>query len=667
MTVNKATMHYRAASIASSTGPRTIDMDNRSVEAVGASETPVPERDNSTWEVMPTVLLMSGCQMPENRQLPLLDNHSRWELSNIIGSYRELRVEGERLVGRAVFTSSPEVEPIWTRVVEGHITDLSVGRVDLADPVVVPDGQSAVVEGRTFIGPVRVVTKWQPKEMSVTPIGADATAKMRSDAAAPQQSDQREENTMADETTRAAEMQAPPAAQPAAPAAQPVTENRTVTDDGGFNRAIEIMQLCERHDVVGEQRVALLQPGVTIDQARAQILNHLAERSRTISPGFAPARIERGADEADKFRCAAASGLFLRAGLRLDGERGLEQSGSEVGWSLDGIRSAGREFTGYSLREVARECLKRGGHAHGGDPLEMIGRAMTTSDLPALLAAVSGKALFEGYEGANETWEIWADGSGSVPDFKTNTIAMASEFDDLSQIVNDSGYEYGDRTDAKETYQLATYGKLAAITRTTIINDDLAALSDMYMAMGEAAARKIGDCAYGVLTTNGNMRDSVALFHANHGNLGTSGVVSEATIAEAIKLAGLQKGLKSKQYLNIPLQYFIAPRAIEGAAEIFFASNQFASDNKGATRSNIYGGSRFVRAYDARLDANSSTAFYFAGPKRKTVRLFFLNGNRAPYLEQRTGWTVDGVEYKVRIDCVGKAVDWKAMVKNAGA
>jgi hypothetical protein len=244
---------------------------------------------------------------------------------------------------------------------------------------------------------------------------------------------------------------------------------------------------------------------------------------------------------------------------------------------------------------------------------------------------------------------------------------MVSELDDLDQIVNDSGYKYGERVDAAETFSIATYGKLFAITRTTIVNDDLQAMVDMLQAMGEAAARKIGDLPYGVLTTNGNMRDGKALFHADHGNLGTNGVISETTIGEAIALAKKQKGLKSKQLLNINLEYFIAPAGIEGACEIFFASNQFSGSGVGSTRSNIYGGTRFQRAYDARLDASSGVSYYFAGPKGKTVKVFFLGGQETPYMETRTGWGVDGVEYKVRIDAAAKAVDWKAMVKNAGA
>ena len=50
-----------------------------------------------------------------------------------------------------------------------------------------------------------------------------------------------------------------------------------------------------------------------------------------------------------------------------------------------------------------------------------------------------------------------------------------------------------------------------------------------------------------------------------------------------------------------------------------------------------------------------------------TVNVYYLNGNETPYMEQRQGWTVDGVEYKVRIDVAAKAVDWVGLYFNYGA
>jgi phage baseplate assembly protein gpV len=49
-----------------------------------------------------------------------------------------------------------------------------------------------------------------------------------------------------------------------------------------------------------------------------------------------------------------------------------------------------------------------------------------------------------------------------------------------------------------------------------------------------------------------------------------------------------------------------------------------------------------------------------------TIVVAFLDGNQTPVLEQQAGWTVDGMEYKVRIDCAAKAVDYRGMVKSSG-
>jgi len=652
-------MLYRAAPMG------TVDSEKRTVSGILASENPVMEMDYRTWEVLPTVLLMSGAQIPKNSQVPLLDNHSRRDSSSVIGSVRNLRVAGDTLVGDFHFSRSEEVNDIWLKVEERHITDVSVGRVDVGEPIVVPEGQTAVVEGRTFVGPVRVVTKWKPKEGSTTPIGADELAKMRSEAQSTKI--QQLEKPMADKKT--GDTGVTPVAAPDPIRSEPVVDEGAIRAEG-FKLATEITDLCERHGIAVEKRSAILStPGVTIDSARAAVLDEIQARSEKTSPGFSPSgRIETGVDELDKFRTAAGVGLFIRAGLPLDGERGVSNAITSVGWKEDEARRAGHEFIGYSLKEVARECLRKAGQSIGGNPLKMVGRAMVASDLPTLMSNVANKSLFEGWNKAEETWEIWADGTGSVSDFKTNTIASVSEFDDLDQIVNDTGYKYGERIDKAETFQIATYGKLAAITRTVIINDDLGALVDTHMTMGESCSRKIGDLAYGVLTANSAMADGVALFHATHANLGTAAVVSEVTLAEAEKLAGLQKNIKSKQLLNVKLRYFVAPWTIKGAAEIFFNSNNFAVADTATTRTNPYGGDKYIRVYDARLDASSTTAYYFmSANKRRNVRLFFLNGNRTPYMEQKKGWDVDGVEYKVRIDAVAKAISSKEMVKNAGA
>lgn len=651
-------------------GPVTMDTETRSLEVTCASENRVRVFDYERWEVIEEILLMSGCTMPESRQIPLLDTHERNSTASVIGSCRNLQATPTQLVGRAYFAADPGAESAWAKTRDGHITDFSVGySVDAA--IWVQEGETAVIDGRSFEGPVRLVTAWSVKELSVCPIGADETAKARAEAnnqareqrnPAPQSKE-----TVMDKRLRAflesrglpkdanddaawAHLRSLEAADQAAgrdsAAAPDVDQAVRIALIADRERHAEIVAMGTRFDCV-ELVAGLAVTGVSVDEARAKVLEHVGSRKdQETSPGF---RVSVGADEKDKFRSAGQDALCLRAGI-----------------TIATPAPGAHDLMGHSLREMARHSLLLAGQNTGGNVMEMVGRALTTSDFPALLSNVANKSLLAGYDQAGETWAEWC-ATGSVSDFKTHDLVSVSETEDLDEITEGQPYQYSKRKDAKEQYKIVTYGKLFAINRQTIINDDLAGLTDIPKAHGEAAARKVGDLPYAVLTANSAMRDAVALFHANHGNLGTAGVVSETTLAEAIKLMKLQKDELGQRRLNIRPEFFLAPVSIEGAAEIFFSSNQFAGSAVDATRSNPYAGGRFKRVYEARLDDASATAFYLAGAKGKTVTVFFLNGQQAPYMETRQGWNVDGAEYKVRIDAGAKAVDWKALLKNAGA
>lgn len=653
--------------------PASLDEANRSVECCAATEEPVLEMDRTRWEMVPTILRMSGCQIPPNKQVPLLDTHSRWDTSSVIGSARELRVEGSQLIARAHYSSAPEAEGPFLKMKEGHLTDFSAGfSYNRADVTYIAPDTTGIVDGIEYTGPVNVVRKWKIKELSACPIGADEQAKARS--ATPSAYSPEGENNMNEKLrkyleTRGLSVEAteeeawrfletletrsePAAAVPAAPAAAGTTDVAAAVRAefiAEHTRCAEINAICTRAGM-SDKGIEYITRGASVEEVRKAAFEHVVTTAPTAGGAGFRGSIEMGADERDKFRSAAQDSIIIRCGSMTD-----------IGQAAAGAR----DLAGFSLRELARESLRMAGLSVNGNPLEMVGRALTTSDLPSILANVANKFLFDGYTTADETWQQWV-ATGSATDFKTNTVNRASETDDLDQILEDGEYKYGQMSDAKESFKLATYGKLFAISRQTIINDDLAALTDIPRSHGEACTRKCGDVVYAVLTANAAMGDGTALFHANHGNLGSSGVPSEITIAEAIKLMKLQKDIGGKRRLNIRPEFFIAPVTLEGASEVFFNSTQFAGDLKSATRTNPYSGARFTRVYEPRLDDASTTAYYLAGSKGKTVKLFFLNGNMNPYLETKQGWSIDGVEFKVRCDCAAKALDWKSVVKNAG-
>ena len=661
--------------------PATINEEDRSVEVVATTEAPAEVFDWERWEVVNEVLLMSGMEIPGNKQVPLLDAHNRFETANVIGSFRQMQIEGDRVVGRAFFASAAAADDAYTKVKEGHLTDFSVGYRVLTSQWV-PKDESAVIEGETYNGPIKVSTKWRMKELSAVPIGADEEAKVRSDY----QPKSNQEDTM-DKKTRemlekrglskdATEQEAwdylDTLTQPgqraeetpspsAEPPAQPVNAEaeRAEATRAERDRITEINAMCVKFDCM-DLAEQLIGKGASIEDARKTIMDQMAERQKDEpQAGYRGPRFDIVADEGDKFKAAAEDSIIIRSGMNIE----KPAPGAD-------------DLTGYSLIELARHSLRLAGRDTRGRPMDMVGRALTTSDFAYILANVANKSLFAGWDTAEETWSQWC-GTGSVTDFKTNYLPRVSEGSALDEIPESREYKYGDRTEAQESFSIATYGKLFAITRQAIINDDLNALATIPAMHGEAASRKIGDVAYAVLSGNAAMGDSIALFHASHSNLVASGSGAApgiATIAAAVLAMGTQKDLQGLRRLNIRPLFFIGPKAIEGAAEVFFRTEKFvdsdtvATDSSlAATRVNPYSGTYLKRIYDGRIDDDVATKWYLAANKGRTVNVYFLDGIQKPYLETKEGWAVDGVEYKVRIDVGAKAVDWKGLYQNYGA
>jgi len=656
------------------TRPKTFNAEERSVDITVSTETPVFMYGEKE------ILLASGAMFPRSRSIPLLNTHNRFDIDSILGSVRDLRTENGSVVGTAYF--SEEAKSAFTKVEEGHITDVSAGYYE-KNVTLLKRGEETTIGKKKYEGPLRIVTRWELKEASLAPIGVDPNSKIRSKGGEimdqklqlrefletkgldPNATDEEAweflqrmdiQKTETTESSQKTEEKTNERTEKSSERKEDTAEMIRKAAEEEKKRCAEITAWCERTGM-SDRAQHYIKKGWTIGQVTEDLLD---QRMKEESPQV---RFQMGAEANEKFRAAATDAILLRA---IGISEYLEEIKNPAPGALD--------LRGYSLKEIARECLRLNNKRSGGHVLEMVGRAMTSSDFPYILADSARKALFVGFDTAEETWETWC-GVGEVSDFKAHTLVRASEADDLDEINEKQEYTYGDRTEAKETYQITTYGKLFAITRQAIINDDLNALTDVPASHGESAARKIGDLPYAVLTANAAMGDGTALFDSTHFNVGTTGAPSVTTIAEAEKLMGTQKDLRGLRRLNIRPVYFIGPWALKGATEVFFRSERFAAEGTpgtpdeayATTRANPYSGDVFVRVYDARLDASSVAKWYMAARKGKSINVYFLNGVRRPYLETKQGWSVDGVEYKVRIDAAAKAVHWVGLFYNAGA
>ncbi len=387
-------------------------------------------------------------------------------------------------------------------------------------------------------------------------------------------------------------------------------------------------------------------------KARDLIIDMIAERDPAPNMStHSPATVK--ADASERFVEGATRALSLKAGV----------SGGEA-----------NEFSGMTMRELARASLEvRGIKPTMADPLQMVqlafsarmeGGTFTTSDFTNILANVANKSMLKGWSEIDENFDQWTS-KGILTDFKPASRVDTGLFPALAQVVEGASYEYGTMSDRGETIQLAKYGKLFAISREAVINDDLNAFTKIPQKMGRAAKRTIGDLVYAILTSNPNMSDGVALFHATHNNLMTGAALSVASLSVAKTAMRKQKDPDSatKTGLNIRPAYLLVPVELEDTARVLMNSEFDPAATQRVPNPNA---NLATVISDARLSAASASNWYMAANQNliDTIEVAYLNGVDTPYLEQRNGFEVDGVEFKVRIDAGVKALDFRGLLKN---
>lgn len=537
----------------------------------------------------------------------LLFNHNS---DQPIGGIEKVWIEGGK--GRALvrFDEDEDAEKIFQKVKRGSLRGVSVGY--------------RVHEWEKRGKEDMIATKWEPLEISIVSVPADASVGVGRSFF------EQEENT---EGGTPMEMEVKTVVQEAPD--MELTRNEGVRAER--ERVREIMAICRKHDIDSGPHI---ESGATVDQVRASILEDLAAR-----PKVATAHVE--VDETDKFRAGALEGTAFRAGLK---------------------EGKANEFSGMSLSMLADRCLARINDNRRGNSMEWLGRAfMSTSDFPYICGEIANKSVLEGWNEAPETWREWC-GVGSAPDFRTMTMIGLGAFGNLPSLVEGEEYKYTDRIEEAQTVKIGTFGQMFALTRQAIINDDLGRFTDTMRELGAAARRTIAALPYEVLTANAALADNVTLFHtATHKNTGTGGAISIDTLNEAELKMAQHKDAGSKKRLGISPKFLLAPMALKGHVRQFFATQLIGGvENQPNLYNPWFQGGGLTAIFEHALDDDDVKQWYLAADKGRTVRVYFLNGVQSPYLETRDGWNVDGTEWKVRIDAAAAAVDYRGLFRNAG-
>jgi hypothetical protein len=590
---------------------------------------------------------------------PLLWGHDDYSRDNNIGVIQKAWVEKGRGLAVVRMSMRPDLDGLWLDVKSEIISNVSVGYQIL----------ERTLQKQNEDGPNEyLVTSWLPMEISLVSVPADETVGIgRSTENNPQKfvvTPNKEERTMSDVTVTPAapveEVRSAPAAVvvPEGGEATPPIRPIPVSDDlpdpirGERSRIASITTLARKADMGDEFLTNAIQKGLTVEQVRAAVLDKLVENQPTHRPMVTP-----GKDQIDKTRAAAENWLMARSGTKVDG-KSVKVEGDN-------------DFRGMTLIEMAAHRLNSAGvSTRGLDKMEIAKRAIThsTSDFPIVLGNVFNKILLAAYAAIPDTWRAFSK-VGSVSDFRATNRYRMGNFGALDLIPEGGEYKYGSLGDAEmNPASVATKGKMFSVTRQLLINDDLGALTDILQLMGRGAKRGIEIDVYAALALNsGNgpvMQDGNQLFSSAHANLAGAGAAPSITTIPAASQA-MQSQVYGNDFIDVTPTIFLAGVATAATMKILNASQYDPTVNKFQAPNPAY--QAFTQVIGTpRISGNAW--YVFADPDIEPVlEVDFLNGAQEPYTEQRDGWNVDGIEYKVRFDYGVNAVGFRGAYRNPGA
>lgn len=392
----------------------------------------------------------------------------------------------------------------------------------------------------------------------------------------------------------------------------------------------------------------------TVEQANAKLLAHLGAQATPIAGGH----VVTVEDETDKQRNAAVSAILVRAGAADAAMRSA---------------NAGNPVRGHKLLDFARASLARAGiKTDGMDQMQIVAAAFTqgTSDFPVLLENAMHKALQSAYATAADTWTRFC-ATGSVSDFRDHPRYRVGSLGNLEALTELGEYKSKAIPDGeKATQRVGTKGNLINLSRQAIVNDDLGAFIGLATMLGRAARRTVEADVYALLALNAGlgpaMGDGKTLFHADHGNIGTGAALSVASLeADRVKMAS-QKDISGNDFLDLRPAVLLVPMGLGGTARVLNDAQYDPDTANKLQRPNMVRG-LFSDIVDTPRITGTRQYMFAAASEAPVIEVAFLDGNQEPFLEQQAGWTVDGTQFKARLDFGVAAIDYRGAVTNAGA
>lgn len=270
--------------------------------------------------------------------------------------------------------------------------------------------------------------------------------------------------------------------------------------------------------------------------------------------GLGDGRAEAGEDRAQKI--AAMLDDFF-AGKK-DGPASFKECYVEI--------TGDTRVTGH-LRECNQARLREAAGASFREALD-------STTFANVLGDSITRRLIADYNTPN-VYAVWQQLGTVVPinDFRTQERTRYGGYGDIPTVAQGGSYDpLTSPDDEKATYAVAKRGGTESVTLEMIRNDDVGVIRNIPLKLSRAAQRTLSKFVLDFLRTNPTIYDTKALFHVDHGNLGTAAL--SATSYAAARLAMMeQTELGSGDRLGIGPRKLWVPAELEETAHNLFLRN----------------------------------------------------------------------------------------------
>lgn len=481
---------------------------------------------------------------------------------------------------------------------------------------------------------------------------------------------------------------------PATAAATQARSSLTASASGSAVQRARLEAAAEEERIASIRAVGSRFPGTVVTEADdASLTAHAIREGWTSDQTELYAlRAHRASGPAIHSTSPAARGSLesLQAGIMLRAGRSIDQVAPHHDLIPDWmsrpvndperqrIMNNAQEFRDLTMIEYTARGLQAMGHrAPAGQG--MSGRLATlqagfsTGATAAIFTQSIGAMAIAAYSESGDFSVGWTS-EADVPNLLPADRVRMQAAPDLTHQPTGDEAKHAHREAKSETVRADRFSRTAEIDENDFINDRFSLLREIPRDFGRAAARLRPNMVAAVLLANAALKDSIALFHASHGNLLTGSPLSQANLQKA--RAAMSKQKDGDASLNLQPTHLIVPSDL-GDLAIQLTMSAIITNDSGAGGMNPTRTRNIMPVEESRLSngvvdpltgaalSGSLTSYYLASSEAHTIEVQFLDGTgRVPQVVvEQLSHGKFGLSVTVKHFIGAKALDFRGLSK----